>query len=186
VIAVGRKPLAIETRVDWGVLMRAIANALPLGAALSLTSCSWVLGWSGYSGGNTEEGGAPDRATEDGADADAAGPETGTAPDATPACGPKSCGGCCNSQGFCAGGESTASCGTGGEPCTDCANSGMVCSAGACATAVPQTDAAPPACDVQACQAMLRCPALVYEGACCLPDGTCGCQVQIPKPGPCM
>jgi hypothetical protein len=47
------------------------------------------------------------------------------------ACGASSCGGCCDEQGQCVGGEAVAACGAGGVACNAC-NANELCQAGAC------------------------------------------------------
>jgi hypothetical protein len=172
---------------------------------LGVSSCSVVLDWSGYTGGEvhdadaTDEGEVEDARAEadtmpDADDAgsapdvvDAAGapdaPEAGVIEASLPPCGPTNCGGCCNANGFCAGGGSAMTCGTGGEACRDCMKLGQSCDQGVCSW----VDSGPaPMCTETQCRTMLTLCAPVYEGACCLPDGTCGCQVLIPSTGQCM
>jgi len=186
-------------------VLRSLARACTLTAAwsiaLGVSSCSLVLDWNGYTGGGSpgrnvdasdDEGGdgasdADDRADGRALDApeDVLVVDAPQVVEAAPPCGPSSCGGCCNANGFCAGGESTTTCGTGGEACQDCGNSGQSCSQGTCSSVPPPMDAGTqPVCDVDECNSMFRC-APVYQSACCKTDGTCGCQIMIP-PGPCM
>ncbi len=179
--------------------------------ALGISSCSLLLDWSGYTGGESlrsdaaDEAGDDDRSGRDSSDSDgndakdAKDPVEASGLDARddigapdvevaetgPPCTSKICGGCCNENGFCAGGESAQTCGTGGAPCQDCTKSAQSCSQGTCsATSPPVDSSSPPTCDVSQCNSMFRC-APVYQSACCKSDGTCGCQVMIP-PGPCM
>lgn len=129
----------------------------------SLTSCSLVLDWNGYTGGDAGfvvDGG------------DAAPPP--------PACSSQNCGGCCEATG-CAEGLSATSCGQGGEACRNCAGQGLLCSGGACTT--PPVDSGPPAdsgppCSLIACKTLLTCLASI-DIACCKPDGTCGCEAVL-------
>lgn len=44
-----------------------------------------------------------------------------------PACGPRTCSGCCDSQGKCQDGTADAACGTRGAACSNCASSGREC-----------------------------------------------------------
>jgi hypothetical protein len=174
--------------------------------ALGLSSCSLLLDWSGYTGGGSLRSDAAGEASDDvsddnaveakdakdpieasGLDArdDIGAPDVEVAVEAGPLCGSKTCGGCCNENGFCAGGESTATCGTGGAPCQDCSTTGQSCSEGTCSATPPPVDSSsPPVCNVTQCNDMIRCIP-VYQGGCCKTDGTCGCQVTIPL-GPCM
>jgi hypothetical protein len=187
-------------------VVRSLARACTLIAgwtiALGVTSCSLLLDWNGYTGGEDPGRDATDEdpgkanvdrdaalhadATDvrDAADELAERDAPATLPEAGPAlCGPSNCGGCCNSDGFCAGGGSQATCGTGGEACRNCGAMGQSCDQGMCSS----IDSGPrPTCDPSQCQMMITLCAPVYEGACCLPDGTCGCQVQIPQVGKCM
>jgi hypothetical protein len=168
--------------------------------ALSVSSCSLVLDWSGYTGGEARgsDGDAADDAIAAGGakdavdDHDVAGEldapndrdvSQGGGLDAAPACSPKNCGGCCNADGFCAGGGSTATCGTGGKACIDCASMGQRCDQGVCSAV--DSGAAPMCTDTQ-CRSMLTLCIPAYQISCCLPDGTCGCQKQIPSLGMCM
>jgi hypothetical protein len=172
--------------------------------ALGVSSCSLLLDWNGYTGGEdprrdaTDEDVTEEDATKvahdatadvDATDAtDAAGGSSQR--DATadlleaapPPCSPSNCGGCCNSNGFCAGGGSQATCGTGAEACRNCATMGQSCDQGKCSSA---DSGPPPTCDPTQCQMMTLCIP-VWEGACCLQDGTCGCQVLLPQMGKCM
>jgi hypothetical protein len=175
--------------------------------ALCVSSCSLLLDWNGYTGGSATAGDADDEKADDvamvhdAADAideldvaerlEAADHlDTPDVPDvaaldstAPPLCSPKNCGGCCNADGFCAGGGSAATCGTGGQPCRDCASIGQRCEQGACSSI--DSGAAPMCTDAQ-CRSMVTLCIPAYEISCCLPDGTCGCQVQIPRMGQCM
>lgn len=157
--------------------------------ALGVASCSFLLDWKGYTGGAADGDASEDDASgpADDAAADVAVRDArseAALSDAAP-CGPATCGGCCNASGFCSGGESKSTCGTGGESCQNCALTGATCQAGACSSAPPPGDSGTPAaCDAQTCGQMLRC-APVYQTACCLSDGTCGCQVNFP-PSACM
>jgi hypothetical protein len=187
-------------------VVRALARACTLTAAwsiaLGVSSCSLLLDWSGYTGGGF---GGPDADDETGNDAndtadtndaahakdaaetstrdahDDVGVPVGPTIDAAPPCGPDTCGGCCNSTGFCAGGGSQATCGMGGARCQDCRSTGQSCDQGVCSS----IDSGPaPVCVISQCSNHLCAP--VYQGSCCLSDGTCGCQVLIPQPGTCM
>src|SRR5450755_375946 len=113
--------------------------------ALSVSSCSLVLDWNGYTGGATPGPDGSDKGDDDASDAsstidaphvDARDDRTDEPDvlvvDAAPPCGPTTCGGCCNANGFCAGGESTTTCGAGAEACQDCASKGQTCSEGKC------------------------------------------------------
>jgi hypothetical protein len=170
--------------------------------ALGVSSCSLVLDWSGYTGGDSRGSDADDEASHDANAAmdatdaidhlDAANDLDTTerfdasgaaALDAAPPCSPKNCGGCCNSNGFCAGGASGATCGTDGKACRDCASMGQSCDQGVCSS----VDSGPaPTCDDAQCRNMITLCIPAYQGGCCLPDGTCGCQVLIPSMGKCM
>jgi hypothetical protein len=164
---------------------------------LGVSSCSLVLDWSGYTGG-TERGDANDAnspvdasdasSTIDAPDLDA--PEADSM-QATPLCGPLSCGGCCNENGFCAGGASLLTCGMGGEACQNCMSKGQSCNQGACSSSDSGSNDSgpPPVCNVSQCNRVNGTGALCiqgYQDPCCRSDGTCGCQVQIPTLGPCM
>lgn len=171
--------------------------------ALSVSSCSLVLDWSGYTGGDarsSDGAGADDAAAaldakdaldeRDERDERDVAEELDSANDlqtsdvgVLEACSPKNCGGCCNSDGFCAGGGSAATCGTGGKACVDCASMGQRCDQGVCSAV---DSGALPMCTDAQCRSMLTLCIPGYEISCCLPDGTCGCQVQIPKLGMCM
>jgi len=169
--------------------------------ALGVSSCSLVLDWSDYTGGDARGGDARDEGSDEASsDRDAtdaidhvdAADDLGAADvldasgvvlDATPLCSPRNCGGCCNSNGFCAGGGSAATCGTGGKACRDCESMGQSCDQGACSS----VDSGPaPKCDDAQCRNMLTLCIPAYQGGCCLPDGTCGCQILIPRMGSCM
>jgi hypothetical protein len=172
--------------------------------AFGVSSCSLVLDWSGYTGGDAR-GGDGDGAVDGAAALDAkdalderdlrdVAEELDSANDhetsdvavldATPACSPKNCGGCCNSDGFCAGGGSAVTCGTGGRACVDCASMGQGCAAGVCSAI---DGGVVPTCSTDAqCRSMVTLCIPAYQISCCLPDGTCGCQVQIPRLGMCM
>jgi hypothetical protein len=95
------------------------------------------------------------------------------------ACGPDTCGGCCNATGDCVGGQSVATCGVGGQNCKDCTASGA-CSQGSCAT--PSPDAGPPPMCVVASCSTRNCAGFPIQGACCKSDQTCGCQWTIFAP----
>jgi hypothetical protein len=143
---------------------------------LSLTSCSLVLDWSGYTGGGAG-GDAGTGAAAGGDGGDAASAEAGDAASVDagaplPACGPQSCGGCCDSTG-CATGIAAETCGQGGVACQDCSSQGLACSGGMCVTA-PQ-DSGPSTCSLIACKTLLTCLTSI-DIACCMPDGTCGCE----------
>ncbi|HTB74722.1 MAG TPA: hypothetical protein VK762_15840 [Polyangiaceae bacterium] len=128
-----------------------------------LMSCSLVLDWNGYTGGDAG-------IVVDGGDA---------AP--PPSCGPQSCSGCCDGT-RCADGLSATTCGQGGQACQSCADQGLLCSGGACT--VPPVDSGPsppdsgPPCSLIACKTLLTCLASI-DIACCKPDGTCGCEAVI-------
>jgi hypothetical protein len=192
-------------------VLRSLARACTLTVAwtiaLGVSSCSLVLDWDGYTGGGLRDPDAADegdddtrdaRSTVDAPDLDATGDAMGDAPDdvdahvapgidAAPPCDPTHCGGCCTATGFCAGGGAQTTCGTGAEACQDCSKSGQSCVQGKCAA----SEGGPPprVCVVSQCATVLMMGqplcAPVYETPCCLTDGTCGCQVQIP-PGKCM
>ena len=101
-------------------------------------------------------------------------------PDAAPACGTMTCGGCC-ANGTCHGGASVATCGKGGGACSDCTSMGACSADGTCAK--PVVDAGP-AKTCNASQCHVACIP-VYQGPCCKSDETCGCQVVIPSRGSC-
>lgn len=171
--------------------------ACPLGVGVS--ACSLVLDWTGYTDGGFGTIDANDDASIDASDADAAAAHDATpardalpAPDAAPVdagvveasprCDTTTCGGCCNSNGFCSGGGSATTCGTRGDACQDCSRLGQSCDQGACAA----IDSGPaPVCDEMVCRSMITLCIPVYDSPCCRSDGTCGCQVAIP-PGACM
>ena len=44
-----------------------------------------------------------------------------------PACGPKTCGGCCDAQGTCQTGTGNSACGNTGSPCENCVAGGKIC-----------------------------------------------------------
>ena len=90
------------------------------------------------------------------------------------ACAPSTCGGCCASTGDCVGGQSVATCGVGGQKCQDCTSSGA-CSQGSCATRAPEAGP-PPMCVPATCLAASHCAGYPFQGGCCKPDQTCGCQ----------
>jgi hypothetical protein len=172
-----------------------------------------VLDWRGYSGGTSIDPGADAAGSEAAPAADAAedaardatqdvAPDTaadgGTdggfdsgKPDATTlACGPMTCGGCCQANGFCAGGESAATCGVSGAACVDCSSTGLTCSAGECtADGGAVEGGVATTCDVPTCGRTIPC----FPGtqlSCCRGDGTCGCSninyAMLNVPGPCM
>jgi hypothetical protein len=173
---------------------------------LGVSSCSLLLDWSGYTDGGAMPFDAPEDASvdahdaADGADArdahdSASASETSvsdapttvrdvevteTAPPSR--CGPLTCGGCCTSDGFCAGGSSSATCGVSSAPCEDCTRTGQSCDHGMC---VSSFDAGTPACTNNSqCNTTLCIP--VVETFCCRSDGTCGCQVMMPGMSTCM
>jgi hypothetical protein len=172
------------------------ASALAALGAL-LPSCSVLLDWGDYTGGLTdaatddatsvEEGpdaaagdsgnGAPEAAPSD-ADPDT-GTDTGT--DGPPACDTH-CMGCCSAAGDCQGGLSDNSCGSAGEACLDCQSTGLACVDRSCAAA-PPSEAGSQTCSLSSCSPSVCIP--VWQSDCCKSDGTCGCQVLIPK-GSCM
>ncbi len=171
---------------------------------LGVSSCSLVLDWSGYTDGGFAPIEAGDDASVDAHDAHDARDATDP-PDATDErdvvsrdapsvdvevtetesppsrCDPTSCGGCCTSDGFCAGGGSAATCGAGGGECQDCTRQGESCDQGVCAS----IDSGPaPVCNPLTCNQTLCIP--VYDSICCRSDGTCGCQVMYPSMGTCL
>jgi hypothetical protein len=176
---------------------------------LGVSSCSLLLDWSGYTDGGIAPIDAPNDATADAADAAAdaadadadakdahdsssardtsvsdalAVPDVEMAETAPPArCGPTTCGGCCTSDGFCAGGSSPATCGVGANACEDCAQKGQSCDHGVC---VPFYDAAAACTNNSQCSTTVCIP--VVQMSCCRSDGTCGCQVAMPAMGTCM
>lgn len=187
-------------------MIRALARACTLTAAwsiaLGVSSCSLLLDWSGYTDGGFRGSDADD--TSDAVDAkdavdardavDAKDPLEGSHLDAradvgaaepiidgAPPCSPDTCGGCCNSTGFCAGGGSQATCGMGGARCQDCRSTGQSCAQGVCSSV---DSGPPPVCVISQCSNHLCAP--FYQAPCCLSDGTCGCQVMIPQTGTCM
>jgi hypothetical protein len=94
-------------------------------------------------------------------------------------CGAGTCGGCCNAEGDCVGGQSVATCGVGGAKCADCTSSGA-CSEGSCTTSLP--DAGPrPKCKYGSCPNS-NCAFFPIQGACCKLDQTCGCQWTVFAP----
>jgi hypothetical protein len=95
-----------------------------------------------------------------------------------PQCSPEVCGGCCDSNGFCHGGQSAGVCGTGGRACLAC-SSGQGCTNGAC---VADSGGPPPTCTASSCTNVCI---PVYQSPCCKSDGTCGCRVTMP-PGACQ
>jgi hypothetical protein len=184
-------------------LARACTLTVAWTIALGVSSCSLVLDWNGYTGGGFRGPDADDEGGDDATDAksavDAPGVDaTRDAPndveahdaqgnDAAPPCNPTHCGGCCNSDGFCAGGGSQTTCGTGAEACQDCSQSGQSCVQGKCSSS-DSGPPPPPVCIVSQCATVAMGQPLcapVYEMPCCLEGGTCGCQVQIPL-GKCM
>lgn len=121
---------------------------------------------------------------EDAADPDAgdAGPLDAGDPNQVPdgyACGPDTCGGCCNVAGDCVGGQSVATCGVAGQRCDDCTEAGA-CSQGSCA-APPPDAGPPPMCVVTSCSTK-NCAGFPIQGACCKSDQTCGCQWTVFAP----
>jgi hypothetical protein len=184
-------------------LARACTRIAGWTIALGVSSCSLVLDWSGYTGGDVRSGdgdGAVDAAAvphvKDAPDEREAAEELDSANDGEtsdvgvldvpPPCSPKHCGGCCTADGFCAGGASAVTCGTGGKACVDCASMGQGCNQGVCSSVVD--GGAVPMCSTDAqCRSMLTLLCIpAYQVSCCLQDGTCGCQVEIPKLGTCM
>ena len=140
-----------------------------LGCALSLASCSILLDWSGYTGGDTGDGAA------------AAGGSDGAGDAHPPSCDGLSCGGCCESTG-CAAGLSARSCGHGGQACQDCASQSLECSGGMCVS--PPEESGPAPCSLIGCKTLITCLSTI-DIACCKPDGTCGCQSILGASG-CM
>jgi|SRR5882672_898903 len=132
---------------------------------------------SGVDAGADGSGQEPDAtdAGDDGSDG---------APDARPACvstGPNACVGCCDANGNCVGGLSNTTCGAGGASCVDCASVGQWCSGGSCSAVAPDAGSGcslnPSSCNSKIC--------LLLYMPCCKSDGTCGCQVSVPR-GPCQ
>ena len=172
-----------------------LVAACPL--VLGISACSLVLDWTGYTDAGFRTVDANDDATVDAGDAEADAPSPRDAtpardappeavdaehPEASPRCDTTTCGGCCTSDGFCAGGSSATTCGTRGDACQDCERIGQSCDQGMCAA----VDSGPaPVCDEMVCRSMITLCIPVYDSPCCRSDGTCGCQVAIP-PGPCM
>ncbi len=153
-------------------------------SVLPLTSCSLVLDWSGYTGGDagTDAAGGDRGDRGDGGDASAAAEGGDGAADVgvpSPACGPQSCGGCCDSTG-CATGFAAETCGQGGLACQNCASQGLACSGGMCVTQPPDSGASP--CSLIACKTLLTCLTSI-DISCCMPDGTCGCQSVLGPSG---
>jgi hypothetical protein len=98
-----------------------------------------------------------------------------------PVCGSSSshCGGCCDMNGNCVGGQSTATCGTGGETCVNCGS--RSCNNGACSTIASDAGR----CTQTSCNVFTTLCIPVYESPCCKSDGTCSCNINFP-PGPCL
>jgi hypothetical protein len=84
------------------------------------------------------------------------------------------CGGCCDANNVCHGGQSVGTCGSGGKACVDCSTSGKMCgSSGTCVAASTMEAGPPPMCSLPNCKN--SCPLL--EAPCCKTDQTCGCAV---------
>ncbi len=96
-------------------------------------------------------------------------------------CGPNNCNGCCDTLGSCVGGQSANACGSDGNACVDCVATGNTCAGAQC---VPLVDSGPPpTCDLTACaDTCVKEPTTV---PCCLPDGTCGCELMLSEAGVC-
>ena|SRR5882672_3408606 len=164
---VGQSNDAMREVIDEGVVTDASVDADPDGTGQAEAG----------EAGTFDEGGPGD------AEPEATSGDGGL--DARPVCGPSTCGGCCDANGACVGGQSTGTCGTGGAVCRDCASVGQSCNAGSCSA---QASDAGPMCTAQnlgRCAAYPLCiPA--YQFQCCkTSDGTCGCKVNFP-PGPCL
>jgi hypothetical protein len=114
------------------------------------------------------QGDASDGGAGDGSDADAG----------RPVCSSSNCGGCCDTDGNCVGGQSNATCGTGGETCVNCGS--QSCNGGKCSSVTPDAGK----CTASSCDYVTLCIP-VYQFACCKSDGTCGCNINFP-PGPCL
>jgi hypothetical protein len=138
---------------------------------MTLAACSLLLDWTGYTGGDAGAGVSTADARDGVAAADSGDGGIDAAPPA--ACGPRTCGGCCEPDG-CAGGFAAASCGQGGEACQSCAAQGLACSNGRCGNP-PDGGGPPSTCSLIACKTLLTCLATI-DIACCLPDGSCGCE----------
>ena len=144
----------------------------------TLASCSLLLDWTGYTGGDAGHGLPAAEAGAGVATADAG--DGGSDVSRPPACGPQTCGGCCEPDG-CAGGFAAESCGQGGQVCQSCAAQGFACSNGRCVS--PPDDSGPPSpCSLIACKTLLTCLASI-DIACCLPDGSCGCESVLGPSG---
>jgi hypothetical protein len=143
---------------------RPAAFAGAAACAAALVSCSLVLDWSGYTGGDAGDSASAGDAGED-------------AP--RPACDPQTCAGCCEPDG-CAAGNQGASCGQGGQLCQNCAGEGLTCSAGQCVK--PPDEAGPAPCSLIECKTLLTCLTSI-DIACCKPDGSCGCMSVLSNSG---
>ena len=137
-------------------------------SATTLASCSLLLDWTGYTGGDAGEGGFTFEAGDGGKEASVV----------PPACGPQTCSGCCEPDG-CAAGLAADSCGLGGQDCQSCANQGLACEMGTCLS--PPSDGGPndagptSTCSLITCKTLLTCLTSI-DIACCKPDGSCGCE----------
>jgi hypothetical protein len=96
-------------------------------------------------------------------------------PPTPPTCSAEVCGGCCTADGFCAGGQSSASCGARGSACVVC-SPGAVCTDGSCE---PYDSGPPGPCVASACAVCIP----VYQAPCCKSDQTCGCEVLFSDSG---
>jgi hypothetical protein len=133
------------------------------------------MGDPGFDAGEGEDATEPDSG-DAGQPSDAG--NTNQIPDGY-ACGPDTCGGCCNATGDCVGGQSVATCGVAGQKCDNCTEAGA-CSQGSCAT--PPPDAGPPPMCVVASCSTKNCAGFPIQGACCKSDQTCGCQWTVFAP----
>jgi hypothetical protein len=89
-----------------------------------------------------------------------------------PACGPATCGGCCDPAGNCQPGTSTAACGVAGEACAACGGATNTCAlpAGYCAFFPP---CGPATCPGGCCDAAGVCQAGTTDAACGTSSSSC-------------
>jgi hypothetical protein len=147
-------------------VLRMLARAGVFAIVGSSGGCSMVLDWNGYTGGLESHVDAA---------SDAEAPSNDAATEAAPCS--TTCLGCCNEQGQCAPGTTTAVCGSAGAACANCSSDGRVCSMGACVSAPPIDSGA--TCTDDECQAMhYTCGQITVfymPQPCCQSSGICGC-----------
>ena len=140
-----------------------------------VVGCGSENGGSGGAAGSGLSGGTSGAGGNFGGSSGVSGSSSGGGSGATGACLPTTCNGCCDAQGVCQSGLTSAACGQVGQSCVDC--QGAACNNGSCEGCQPTCQSATCG-DADGCGGVCKagsgcCTPKCTQKACGAPDG-CG------------